>query len=144
MSKEIFLYSEDKKYKCAFDLAETTDHFGCPDHSAMVLFEERKNGTYIIAQARDKILVTAKDQRIAELEEQLKNAIVPKFKYHQVVYVLCNTDIIKGQIDCFDYYNKKYLIWTMEFGLGNEWCYEHELFTTKEEAEAKLKELQGE
>ena len=85
-------------------------------------------------------LLNQQDHRIAELEEQLKNA-TPKFNYHQVVYVLCNTDIIKGQIDCFDYYNKKYLIWTMEFGLGNEWCYEHELFATKEEAQAKLKEL---
>jgi hypothetical protein len=82
--------------------------------------------------------------RLNYLEEQLKNAIVPKFNYHQVIYVLCNDEIIKGQIDCFDYYNKKYLIYLMGFGLGNEWCYEYEVFATKEEAETKLKELRGE
>lgn len=71
MSKEIFLYSEDKKYKCAVELADSLDQFKCPDHSVLVLFEEREDGTYIIAQARDKRLETEKDQKIAELETKL-------------------------------------------------------------------------
>lgn len=71
MSKEIFLYSEDKKYKCCFELADSLDKFKCPDHSVMILFEERKNGTYVIAQAIDKTLATEKDQKIADLEAKL-------------------------------------------------------------------------
>ena len=81
--------------------------------------------------------------RIAELEEQLKNA-TPKFKYHQVIYVLYNNEIIKGEIDSFDYFNKNYLVFLMKFDLGNEWFYEHEIFATKEDALKKLKELKGE
>lgn len=71
MSREIFLYSKDKKYKCAVELADSCDHFGCPDNSVMILFEERKDGTYIIAQARDKRLETEKDRIIADLETKL-------------------------------------------------------------------------
>ena len=84
------------------------------------------------------------DHRIAELEEQLKNAIVPKFKVGQMVYSpLDLQDIYKGQIDVFDYYAQKYWVF---FGddIGCEWCCESELFKTKKEAQAKLKELQGE
>lgn len=72
MSKEIFLYSEDNKYKCGIELAESTDRFGFPDHSIIVLFEEREDGTYIIAEARDMLLETQKDQQIAELQKQLE------------------------------------------------------------------------
>lgn len=72
MGKEIFLYSEDKKYKCAVELADSLDKFNCPDHSVMILFEERDNGTYIIAQARDKRLETEKDTIIDDL--QMHNA----------------------------------------------------------------------
>lgn len=71
MSKEIFLYSEDKKYKCAVELSDSLDQFKCPDHSVLILFEERENGTYIIAQSRDKRLETEKDQKIADLEAKL-------------------------------------------------------------------------
>ena len=89
-------------------------------------------------------LLNQQGRRIAELEEQLKNAIVPKFKYHQVVYApFSSTDYYEGIIDVFDYYQKRYLVF---FGddVGNEWCYESEIFATKEEALAKLEELQGE
>ena len=78
-------------------------------------------------------------QRIAELEEQLKNAIVPKFKYHQVVYApFSSTDYYEGIIDVFDYYQKRYLVF---FGddVGNEWCYESEIFATEEEAQENWK-----
>jgi hypothetical protein len=71
MSKGIFLYSEDKKYKCAFELCDTLDKYQIPDHSVMILFEEREDGNYVIAEARDKILVTEKDKRIADLETKL-------------------------------------------------------------------------
>lgn len=58
MSKEIYLYSKDKKYKCVVELADSCDRFGCPDHSVIILTEERPDGTYIIAEAIDRILET--------------------------------------------------------------------------------------
>ena len=74
MSKEIYLYSEDKKYKCAVELADTFDRFGCPDHSMIILTEERPDGTYVIAQAKDRILETEKDKQIADLQHRLEVA----------------------------------------------------------------------
>lgn len=69
MSKQIYLYSEDKKYKCGVELADSTDHFGCPEHSIMILTEERENGTYVIAEARDKLLETEKDKELERLKK---------------------------------------------------------------------------
>lgn len=81
---------------------------------------------------------------IAKLKEQLKNAIVPKFKFKQFVHALyTDADIIKGQIESFDYYTKSYLIF---FGddIGSDWMPESIIFKTKKEAEQRLKELKGE
>lgn len=82
MNKEIYLESEDKKYRCAIELADACDRFCCPDHSMIILTEERPNGTYVIAQAKDKILETEKDIQIAELKQQLaeKEKEIDEFK----------------------------------------------------------------
>lgn len=74
MSKEIYFCSEDKKYKCAVELAASCDRFGCPDHSVIILTEERPDGTYVIAEARDRILETEKDKQIADLQHRLEVA----------------------------------------------------------------------
>ena len=91
-----------------------------------------------------------KDQRIAELEEQLKNAIVPKFKVGQEVFVIEGKNTRNSVIDeiywtscknCFEYYTR------LIYGVNDvqyETIDENEIFATKEEALAKLKELQGE
>ena len=72
MSKEIFLYSADNKYQAYVELADNTDRFGCPDHSFFKLIENRNDDKlYLIAEARDGLLETEKDQRIAELEQEL-------------------------------------------------------------------------
>ena len=92
----------------------------------------------------------AKAQRIAELEEQLKNAIVPKFKVGQTVYTFNkNTEcvyelcikIIRIEINEISKFNSLvYLAERLED--GNFFGYfEVELFATKAEAIAKLKEL---
>lgn len=87
-----------------------------------------------------------KDQRIAELEEQLKNAIVPKFKIRQeVFYINSRNKISSGviynvrydSVKGFDYYIP--MLQIEDFRIKEE-C----LFATKEEAQAKLRELQGE
>ena len=84
-------------------------------------------------------------QRIAELEEQLKNAIVPKFKIGQEVFVIYEGIVKKTTINSitifegneFSYYCKH--IDGERFYLELE---EQDLFATKAEAEAKLRELQ--
>lgn len=95
-------------------------------------------------------ILEQKDKRIAELEKQLdqanerlKGAIVPRFKYGDCVYVVyTNTDIFKGQIDLFDYYSHKYFVFFNE-DIGSDWFFENRLFSTKKEAQEKLKELQN-
>lgn len=91
--------------------------------------------------------------RIAELEEQLKNAIVPKFKVGQTVYTFNKNSecvyelcikiirIERNEISMFN--SLVYLAERLED--GNFFGYfEVELFATKEQAEQRLKELKGE
>lgn len=89
-------------------------------------------------------------QRISELEEQLKGYIRPKFKVGQTVYTFNkNTEcvyelcikIIRIEINEISQFNSLvYLAERLED--GNFFGYfEVELFATKEEAIAKLKEL---
>lgn len=86
-----------------------------------------------------------KDQRISELEEQLKNAIVPKFKIGQEVWFVYAKDV------------RKYTIFMLHIDKGGVvyecyvddtrysiCCKDKSVYATKEEAEARLKELQGE
>ena len=82
-------------------------------------------------------------QRIAELEEQLKNVIVPKFKVGQEVWYIDRYGVQKDIIVSFTY-----------FSIENEILYkmhdeiidhrEKYIFATKEEAQVKLEELEGE
>ena len=90
----------------------------------------------------------AKDQRIVELEEQLKNAIVPKFKIGQEVWYAYNKYQkfpFKCVIDKIVYDSSKN--YKFRYDTSDEYyiCVkEEDLFATKEEAQAKLQELQGE
>lgn len=85
--------------------------------------------------------------KIAELEEQLKNAIVPKFKIGQDVYTIRHNNSIyhtrideikvvgiNGKNEIFYYYDQpgSYAHWEEV---------EDNLFATKEDAQAKLKEM---
>ena len=92
-----------------------------------------------------------KEQRIAELEEQLVNSIRPKFKIGQEVYKvytkiqrypfkvkIIGFKITKTRGEDNIYYD------TEEDGFEMGWYTDEILFTTKEEAEEKLKELKGE
>jgi hypothetical protein len=92
-------------------------------------------------------------QQLAEKDKQLQNAIVPKFKYKQWVYAIENQKIYKVCLDrpeidvIYNYaYNCKSMIdedgfedydfdIAMSSGIN--------LFSTKAEAEQKLKELKG-
>lgn len=80
--------------------------------------------------------------RIAELEEQLKNAIVPKFKIGDKVYAIIDTfaytDVFPVEIRDT---HLLYEVWD-----GEDTTKQHftRIFATKEEAQLKLKELKGE
>lgn len=88
-----------------------------------------------------------KDQRIAELEEQLKNCIRPKFKVGQEVWFVSDPYTARyakvrhmkiEEISISSIFVERGIMYA-----GDDWAgiSESELFATKEEAEAKLKEL---
>lgn len=91
-----------------------------------------------------KALSQYQDRRIAGLEEQLKNAIVSKFRIDDKVYVL---EVYDGKILSFEgkiksIYKYEDSIWY--FIKNNDFettKSEKYTFATKEEAEAKLKEI---
>ena len=93
--------------------------------------------------------IQEKNQRIAELEEQLKNVIVLKFKPHNDLFVIVGYKNEPKSIE--QYYIDEIVI------RGNGKFIEYRdieketiigennlLFATKEEAQAKLEELKGE
>ena len=84
------------------------------------------------------------DQRISELEEQLKNAIVPKFKVGQEVFVIIQGVVRTTAINSFSFFEGYEVSYYCKYVDGERMYLEldeSELFATKEEAEAKLKEL---
>ena len=84
-------------------------------------------------------------EKCKKYEDQLSNAIVPKFKIGQEVFYLVDKyEIGNGevlQIQIWDL-KKDNIVYEIEYN-GNVYC-ESVVFATKEEAEAKLKEIQGE
>lgn len=71
MSKEIFLYSEDKKYKCCFELTDSLDKFKCPDHSVMILFEERKDANWFFHNKEREVYVYESDYEMGVSDAML-------------------------------------------------------------------------
>ena len=99
----------------------------------------------------------AKDQRIAELEEQLKNSIRPKFRtYQPIFYITQFYTSTKGNPE-YDIISDKYYVAENENEIILGWNYAKDfnqrkyyyvrkdwVFSTKKEAQAKLEELKGE
>ena len=92
-------------------------------------------------------LIAHQAVKIAELEEQLKNAIVPKFKIGQEVWYVYNkiqlvpVKVIISDFSYYGYRKHKILYDSENYYEGMPECC---LFATKEEAQAKLEELKGE
>ena len=113
---------------------------------------ESNNNKYCLNDIEICDLLNNQTERISELEEQLKNAIVPKFKVGQKVWfihkgtekihngIIEGFEMVKHLSDSIDeYYRIEYddvCLTSMEF--EGEF-----IFITKEEAKAKLKELRG-
>lgn len=95
----------------------------------------------------------SKDQRIAELEEQVKKAIVPKFKVGQEVWFVneLSEEIHLGIVVGFEvsqvYFSSLDSYYRIEYEddcLITDDFEDEFVFATKEEAQAKLEELKGE
>ena len=82
----------------------------------------------------------AKDQRIAELEEQLKNCIKPKFNRQEHIYCVAFGEIREFVVVA--YLDNNITLCENPTTSKLEWCDNKFLVLTKEEAEAKLKELE--
>ena len=81
-----------------------------------------------------------KDRRIAELEEQLANSIRPKFNRQEHIYCVAFGEIREFVVVAYLDNNITLCEDTTTSKL--EWCDNKFLVLTKEEAEAKLKELE--
>ena len=130
MSKEIYLYSEDKKYKCAVELANSCDRFGCPDHSMIILTEERPDGTYVIAQAKDRILETEKDKQIANLQHRLE---ITEYALDLMSGYAINDNDLYDLVSDFNIENERY----DEDHFGIDTCDVIDYFKEKAEKEIK-------
>lgn len=91
------------------------------------------------------------DQRIAELEEQLKNSIRPKFKIGQECWGIVPKTFWNKESYTIHFKVKAYIpdnngiVLMLEDGITNlHYSYEWQVFATQAEAEAKLKEFKGE
>lgn len=91
-----------------------------------------------------KEYVDKQADRIAELEEQLKNAIVPKFEIGQEVWTEWKGDIVEREIKSLYWGINQVVEYRLKGGMYLISRWEDEVFATKEEAQAKLEELQGE
>ena len=93
-------------------------------------------------------------QRIAELEEQLKNSIRPKFRTYQSIFYITQFYTSTKGIPEYDIISDKYYVAENENEIILGWNYANDfnqrkyyyvrkdwVFANKEEAEAKLKEL---
>ena len=99
--------------------------------------------------------VKEKDQRIAELEEQLRNAIVlPKYEKGQKIYCIVGKNIKEAYFQSFTEDVSAEVISNpqeitdedgfIDVDFDIDMIYYKNIFATKEEAQAKLEELQGE
>lgn len=95
-------------------------------------------------------IVAEKDKRIAELEEQLKNAIIPKFKIGEICFALLGNTIeevaiVGARLKLSKIEDENFTMYSITDSQGYACSVmEEQLFITREEAEEKLKELKGE
>ena len=89
-------------------------------------------------------ILNEKDQRIAELEEQLKNAIVPKFEVGQTLFRIDFGSIVPFLVnEIYGHIKADKTISIQYFDYVGLVIEENELFAIREEAEQKLAEIRG-
>ena len=87
------------------------------------------------------VILNEQDQYIKKLEEQLKNSIRPKFNRQEHIYCVAFGEIREFVVVAYLDNNITLCEDTTTGKL--EWCDNNFLVLTKEEAEAKLKEIKG-
>lgn len=114
----------------------TDEHYICDS----AIFNTETDEVLRLYQICD--LLNQQNQRISELEEQLKNAIVPKFKIGDKVYAIINTfaytDVLPVEI------RDTHLLYEVWDGQDTTKQHFTRIFATKEEAQAKLEEYEVE
>ena len=128
------------------------------DNNDNVIDFEDKTDKYCLSQEDVCNLLNKQDQRIAELEQELaeikEKAIVPKFKVGQEVWSIfisgyfrdcqkiCNLEVTAIMKCRNGVYYQGYIL---EKGKNRSdyWFNEENTFITEQEAQAKLKEIQG-
>jgi hypothetical protein len=154
MSKDIIYFAENV---CGLNLTETQKEIlhvvqNSNDRGEKVFLSYgRKQGIGLLKNILYSFETWLKDQRIAELEEQLANSIRPKFKIGQEVWFINETLEVmhNGKINAFEMYKFKdrpYEFWyDIDYVDGNteysDEVSDEVVFATKEEAQAKLEEI---
>lgn len=105
----------------------------------------RTDRTAMIRCLRD--LVKKQQQQIAKLAKQLaelkEKAIVPRFKVNDRLFVIVNNEIEEYYVDEVLLRNKGTLVAYRDICKKTEITEKNEIFATEQEAQAKLKEIQG-
>ena len=127
------------------------------DNNNNIIDFEDETDKYCLSQDDVCNLLNKQHQRIAELEQELaglkENAIVPRFRIGQEVFVVDNEcQITQGAVDVIltgqDVF-EKWCKYSIDLGLEYEddirFVYkdEEEIFATEQEAQEKIKEIQG-
>ncbi len=121
------------------------------DNNDNVLDFEDKTDKYCLSQEDVCNLLNRQQKRITELEQELaelkEKAIVPKFRIGQEVYYyhIARNKIYLGLVEDIQYFATRSGIFYRIPNLQRDyfWIREDELFVTEQEAQAKLKEIQG-
>lgn len=100
-----------------------------------------------LKSSQNKVAIEKLEELKKELADLKQNAIVPKFKIGDTVYLMCRDvkeymtlQIIQIGIDTD--LKLIYKLFEGEYGYWKNWYYNNEFFATKEEAEAELKKLE--
>ena len=149
MGKEIDINNEEEILKeCDFDYFYESEN--CSRELCMFYNDiQHKNADFNCKQAyidlgRIAITLNKQAQRIAELEEQLKNSIRPKFKVNDRIFVIVNNEVEEYYVDEVLLKVKGTLVAYRDICKQTTITEKNEIFPTKEEALKKLEELQGE
>ena len=92
-------------------------------------------------------MIKDKDQRIAELEQELaelkEKAILPRFKVNDRLFVIVNNEIEEYYVDEVLLRNKGTLVAYRDICKKTEITEKNEIFATEQEALNKLKEIKN-
>ena len=81
-------------------------------------------------------------QQLAEKDELLRNAIVPKFRLGDEVFCLYENELFLGEVIRINI-NKDFTMFGVEDINDNMHFFTDKIFATRQEAEARLNELKG-